>query len=210
PYLRRGSRDRRHDRGGSPVRPGCADRAGRWAGHPGDALRRIARALLHRAQPRPPVPSHARPRPRLTGRPTASARTTEKPPGLRPRGPERVSTAGGPGSDNRWDVGQRDPGPGAKRSGLREVLVVAGVVLAVSVLGALTGASEALQPLLTGTSVGHDILGGVIVLLCGIAVLAVRQTRTAREEATLRHASDEQLRALISESPVVSFTWLPQ
>jgi len=79
-----------------------------------------------------------------------------------------------------------------------------------SALGALTGASEALQPLLTGTSVGHDILGGVIVLLCGIAVLAVRQTRTAREEATLRQASDEQLRALISESPVVSFTWLPQ
>jgi PAS domain S-box-containing protein len=98
----------------------------------------------------------------------------------------------------------------ARRSGLRDLLVVTGVIVAVFGLGVLTDAFDTLQPLLTGTPVGHDILGGVIVLVLGIAVLAVRQARAAREEAALRHLADEQLRALINESPVVSFTWLPQ
>ena len=107
-------------------------------------------------------------------------------------------------------MGQRDQRRSATRSGLRDLFIVAGVALAVFVAGVLTHMFDALQPLLTGTSVGHNLLGGVIVLVLGIAIVAVLQTRTAREEAGLRHAADEQLRALISESPVVSFTWLPQ
>ncbi|MDP9185121.1 MAG: PAS domain-containing protein, partial [Actinomycetota bacterium] len=108
-------------------------------------------------------------------------------------------------------MGQRDQARrAAGRSGLRDLLVVMGVIVVLFGVGALTDSFDTLQPLLTGTSLGHDALGGVILLVLGIAVLAVRQARTAREEATLRHIADEQLRALISESPVVSFTWLPQ
>ena len=90
------------------------------------------------------------------------------------------------------------------------MLVVAGAVVVVFVLGALTDAFDALQPLLTSTSIGHDLFGGGLVLTLGVAVVAVLQARAARREAALRHTSDEQLRALISESPVVSFTWLPR
>jgi PAS domain S-box-containing protein len=90
------------------------------------------------------------------------------------------------------------------------VLVVAGAVAVVFVVGALTDAFDALQPLLTGTSIGHDLFGGGLVLTLGVAVVAVLQARAARREAALRHTSDEQLRALINESPVVSFTWLPR
>lgn len=105
---------------------------------------------------------------------------------------------------------QRHRDRNAKRSGLRDALVIAGVVVAVFAVGVLTDAFDTLQPLLTGSSLGHDLLGGLIVLVFGVAVLAVLQARTAREEGVLRLAADEQLRALISESPVVSFTWLPQ
>jgi PAS domain S-box-containing protein len=108
-------------------------------------------------------------------------------------------------------VGRRSQQRGAaQRSGLRDVLVVAGVVVAVVIVGAVTDAFDALQPLLTGTSTGHDILGGALVLAIGVAVVAILQARDARRQATLRRTADEQLRALISESPVVSFTWLPQ
>jgi PAS domain S-box-containing protein len=90
------------------------------------------------------------------------------------------------------------------------VWIVAGVVVVVFAIGALTDAFDALQPLLTEPSFGHDVLGAVLLLLLGVAALAVRQTRTARAEAALRRTTDEQLRALISESPVVSYTWLPR
>jgi PAS domain S-box-containing protein len=90
------------------------------------------------------------------------------------------------------------------------VVIVAAVVIAVFAIGAVSGAFATLRPLLTGTSVGHDVVGGILVLTLGVAAVAVLQAREARREATLRRTADEQLRALITESPVVSFTWLPQ
>ena len=67
PHLRRRRGDRLHDRRAGPVRPRRSDRPDRRAGHPRDAVRRAARALLHGARAGPHLRADARARPRISG-----------------------------------------------------------------------------------------------------------------------------------------------
>ncbi len=80
----------------------------------------------------------------------------------------------------------------------------------VFVAGALTGAFDRLVPLVARTQVGDELVAVFVLASLGIAVLAVGASRRAAHEAALRADADEQIRSLIAESPVVSFTWLPQ
>src|SRR6476620_11534165 len=96
------------------------------------------------------------------------------------------------------------------RPGRRDALVVAVACLGVFAAGALTGAFDRLEPLIAHTDVGDELVAACMVAAIGVAVLAVRGSRRAAREAALRADADEQIRSLIAESPVVSFTWLPQ
>jgi PAS domain S-box-containing protein len=90
------------------------------------------------------------------------------------------------------------------------VLVVTAAVAVLFVLGWATGSFERFEPLIARTDVGDELVAGFLLLSVGVTVLAVRQARGAEREAALRADADEQIRALVAESPVVSFTWLPQ
>ena len=78
------------------------------------------------------------------------------------------------------------------------------------VLGWVSGSFDRLEPLIARTDVGDELVAGFLLLSVGVTVLAVRQARRAEREAALRADADEQIRALVAESPVVSFTWLPR
>ena len=56
---------------------------------------------------------------------------------------------------------------------------------------------------------GDELVGLLLLALGGVAVIAVRRARGARDEAERRQIADERLRALIAESPVVSYSWDP-
>jgi PAS domain S-box-containing protein len=96
------------------------------------------------------------------------------------------------------------------RPGRRDAFVVAVACLVVFLIGATTGRFDRLEPLITQTDVGEEVVAGVLLAAIGIAILAVRGSRRAVEEAARRADADAQIRALIAETPVVSFTWLPQ
>jgi PAS domain S-box-containing protein len=98
----------------------------------------------------------------------------------------------------------------SSRPGRRDALVVAVACIGVFVLGALTRVFDRLEPLVAGTQIGDELVAGFVLAALGIAVLAVRASRRAAREAALRADADEQIRSLIAETPVVSFTWLPQ
>ena len=90
------------------------------------------------------------------------------------------------------------------------MLVVTAAVAVLFVLGWVTGSFDRLEPLIARTDVGDELVAGFLLLSVGVTVLAVRQARRAEREAALRADADEQIRALVAESPVVSFTWLPR
>jgi len=96
------------------------------------------------------------------------------------------------------------------RPGRRDALVVAAACIVVFSVGALTKSFDRLEPLIARADIGDELIAAFLIAAAGIAVLAVRGTRRAAREAALREETDEQIRALIAESPVVSFTWLPQ
>jgi PAS domain S-box-containing protein len=96
------------------------------------------------------------------------------------------------------------------RSGRRDAFVVAVACLGVFLIGAITGAFDRLEPVIARTDVGDEVVAFSFLGVIGVAVLAVRGSRRAAHEAALRAEADEQIRALVAESPVVSFTWLPQ
>ena len=98
----------------------------------------------------------------------------------------------------------------SSRPGRRDALVVATACIVVFAVGALTKSFDRLEPLIAWASVGDELNAAFLVAATGIAVLAVRGARRAAREAALREETDEQIRALIAESPVVSFTWLPR
>ncbi len=77
-------------------------------------------------------------------------------------------------------------------------------------VGAFTGTFDRLEPYITRADVGDELVAAFLLAAVGIAVLAVRGSRRAAHEAKLRGEADEQIRALIAESPVVSFSWLPK
>ena len=90
------------------------------------------------------------------------------------------------------------------------MLVVTAAVAVLFVLGWVSGWFDRLEPLIARTDVGDELVAGFLLLSVGVTVLAVRQARRAEREAALRADADEQIRALVAESPVVSFTWLPR
>ena len=90
------------------------------------------------------------------------------------------------------------------------MLVVTAAVAVLFVLGWVSGSFDRFEPLIARTDVGDELVAGFLLLSVGVTVLAVRQARRAEREAALRADADEQIRALVAESPVVSFTWLPR
>ncbi|HEX3299589.1 MAG TPA: PAS domain-containing protein [Actinomycetota bacterium] len=98
----------------------------------------------------------------------------------------------------------------SSRPGRRDALVVAVACVGLFLLGAFTGAFDRLEPIVAQADVGDDLVGGFLLVAVGVAVLAVRSARREAREAALRADADDQIRALIAGSPVVSFTWLPQ
>jgi len=96
------------------------------------------------------------------------------------------------------------------RPGRRDALVVGAACTALFAVGALTGSFDRLEPVVTRTSVGDEVVAAFFLMAIGVAFLAIRGSRRAERETALRAEADEQIRALIAESPVVSFTWLPQ
>ena len=125
-----------------------------------------------------------------------------------------VQPAGAPdGSDTNNQSGRNSVDPGASEpSGRRDALVVTWPLPCCSCLGVLVSASfDRLEPFdrahrMSATSSSR----GSSCCRSGVTVLAVRQARRAEREAALRADADEQIRALVAESPVVSFTWLPR
>src|SRR3954447_515665 len=96
------------------------------------------------------------------------------------------------------------------RPGRRDALVVGAACTALFAVGALTGSFDRLEPVVTRTNVGDEVVAAFFLVAIGVAFLAIRGSRRAERETALRAEADEQIRALIAESPVVSFTWLPQ
>jgi PAS domain S-box-containing protein len=98
----------------------------------------------------------------------------------------------------------------SSRPGRRDALVVGAACIALFAFGALTGAFDRFEPIVTRADVGDELVAAFFLTAIGVSVLAVRGSRRAARETSLRAEADEQIRALIAESPVVSFTWLPQ
>jgi PAS domain S-box-containing protein len=122
-----------------------------------------------------------------------------------------VSSDRRPGSDTWKTRGGTGADPWANEpTGRRDAIVVAAVCVVVFSVGALTKSFDRLEPLIAWADVGDELIAAFLVAATGIAVLAVRGARREAREAALREETDEQIRALIAESPVVSFTWLPQ
>jgi len=96
------------------------------------------------------------------------------------------------------------------RSGRRDALIVGAACIALLTVGALTRSFDRLEPLIARANVGDELVAAFLLAAVGVAVLAVQGSRRATEEAELRAQADAQIRALVAESPVVSFTWLPK
>ena len=87
------------------------------------------------------------------------------------------------------------------------MLIVAGVAVAVFVIGAATDAFDPLQPLVRGSSASHDVLGGLLVFMIGLAFVAVSQARTARRETARAAEAEERLRTLVERVPAIAYSW---
>ena len=88
--------------------------------------------------------------------------------------------------------------------------MVAVACVGLFLLGALTGTFDRLEPVVARANAGDELVAAFLLVAIGVAVLAVRGARREAREAARRADADAQIRALIAESPVVSFTWLPQ
>jgi PAS domain S-box-containing protein len=103
--------------------------------------------------------------------------------------------------------------PSRKGSDRRDVLVVVATVVVLAVLGAATDAFDLLQPLLSGSGGAvDDLVGAAVLMVMGLAVLALLQARRTRLEIAERVGVEERLRAedhrwhqLLEDLPVVAY-----
>ena len=91
----------------------------------------------------------------------------------------------------------------------RDVLYVVAAVAVLFLLGVAFDLYDRFEPLFTRFESGGELVGLLILALVGVATIAIRRARTVREQTERREIADERLRALIAESPVVSYTWDP-
>ena len=76
-------------------------------------------------------------------------------------------------------------------------------------LGVAFDVYDRFEPLYTRLESGDELIGLLILALGGVATIAVRRAHSVREQTQRREIADERLRALIAESPVVSYSWDP-
>ena len=183
-----------HDRGARHVRPRCATRADRRSGHPCDALRCTARALLHRARARSSVRRDARSRALLRRRGSCGKHVQS--PGLVP-----IPLATCP---DQMRCARTSP---LRRGAMscwssRRLPCCSSSVWPSTCTTASSRCSRSLES-------GDELIGLLMLTLAGLAVIAVRRARGVAEQTAQRVIADERLTALIAESPVVSYSWDP-
>ena len=91
----------------------------------------------------------------------------------------------------------------------RDVLSVVAAVAVLFLLGVALDVYDRFEPLFTRFESGDELVGLLILALGGVATIAIRRARTVWEQTERREIADERLRALIAESPVVSYSWDP-
>ena len=91
----------------------------------------------------------------------------------------------------------------------RDVLYVIVAVAVLFLLGLAFDVYDRFEPLFTRQESGDEVIGLLILALTGLTLIAVRRAHSVREQTERREIADGRLRALIAESPVVSYSWDP-
>jgi PAS domain S-box-containing protein len=115
---------------------------------------------------------------------------------------------------NAPDIG-RDVGAPAgpqgrrRRSGIRDLVVLGVAVAAFFAVGAVLGLFEDLGRRLAATPPLADLFALAVLVLAGGTVLGLRRWGQVEGERALRVDAEARFRALVEESPAVSYTWDP-
>ena len=104
---------------------------------------------------------------------------------------------------------QPEQSPSEPNAARRDVLYVVAAVAVLFLLGVAFDVYDRFEPLYTRLESGDELIGLLILALGGVATIAVRRAHSVREQTQRREIADERLRALIAESPVVSYSWDP-
>jgi PAS domain S-box-containing protein len=101
------------------------------------------------------------------------------------------------------------PREGRRRSGTRDLVVLVVAVAVLFVLGAALGLFADLWRRLAEARPLADLFGLAVLVLAGVAILGLRQWDQIEGERALRVDAEAKFRALVEESPAVSYTWDP-
>ncbi len=105
--------------------------------------------------------------------------------------------------------GTERPKPRERSSGRRDVLIVALVVAVLFGLGVVLGIFDRFEHQVAALHHLDEVLGLAVLSLCGVAVIAARRSSQAERKQRMWEETDARLRALIEESPAVSYSWDP-
>ncbi len=105
--------------------------------------------------------------------------------------------------------GTERPNPRERSSGRRDVLIVALVVAVLFGLGVVLGIFDRFEHQVAALHHLDEVLGLAVLSLCGVAVIAARRSSQAERKQRMWEETDARLRALIEESPAVSYSWDP-
>ena len=100
--------------------------------------------------------------------------------------------------------------PSEPHPGRHDLLLVVAAVAVLFFLGVAFDIFDRFEPVLARRASGDELIGLLLLVLGGVAVIATRRARITRGQMARRAVADEHLEALIAESPVVSYSWLPQ
>ena len=105
--------------------------------------------------------------------------------------------------------GSGPPAPRERSGGLRDALVIALAVAVLFTLGVALGIFNRMEQQVATWHHLDEVLGFAVLSLCGVAIFAARRSAHAERQQRLWEETDARLRALVEESPAVSYSWDP-